>query len=289
MTNHPHGILLILLLCWAQVVQAQPAPEKIRVLYEHGVDSIGGYCMGMLELALSRIDHNYEIEPVPGEHSSARSIELVLSGHLDLIWASANRQIEQQLLPVRIPLYKGLLGHRILLIRPDNQHRFAQMETLADLEDLSFGQGTTWADAEILEHNGLQVIRVNKYANLFPMLEGNRFDAFPRGIQEPWGELASRPELNLTVEQRLMLVYRMPFYLFVGPDKPELAADIERGLNLAIADGSFDEYFFNHPTIKDALQRANLQNRTVIELDNPTLPPKTPLDREELWIDPGAL
>ena len=121
------------------------------------------------------------------------------------------------------------------------------------------------------------------------MLDGGRYDALPRGLQEPWRELESFSELRLAVEQNLMLVYRMPFYFFVSRDKPALAANLELGFNRAIADGSFDAYFFNDPIVKDALARANIKNRIVMELDNPTLPVQTPLDRPELWLDPRKL
>src|SRR5690606_33251228 len=125
----------------------------------------------------------------------------------------------------------------IFIIHEDNQAKFDHINSLEDLADISFGQGTTWADTSILEHNGLEVIRVNKYPSLFHMVDGGRFDALPRGVQEPWSEIASRPELDLAVEKRLMLVYRMPFYLFVSQDNPQLAADLELGFRRAIADG----------------------------------------------------
>ena len=53
-----------------------------------------------------------------------------------------------------------------------------------------------------------------------------------------------------------------------------------------IADGSYQELFFNHPDIKDALDKANLPNRRVINLVNPGLTSKTPLNRPELLFDP---
>src|SRR5690625_1096435 len=98
---------------------ARGATEKIRILYEDGVDAIGTYCMGMVELALDSIDHNYEIEVVTGDYSPARIIESVRTGELTLMWGSGDKGMEQQLLPVHIPLYKGLLGHRIMIIHPD--------------------------------------------------------------------------------------------------------------------------------------------------------------------------
>lgn len=263
--------------------------EEVRVLYTEGFDSVGEYCMGMLKLALEHVDHPYEITVDPGRRTDARAVEEVRSGHLDLIWAGSSIATEEMLLPVRIPLYKGLFGYRILLIRKGEQSKFDNIRNLTGLQKITMAQGTNWPDAEILEQNGFQVERILKYSSLFHMLEGGRYDALPRGMQEPWREIESFPELRLEVEKNLMLVYRMPFYFFVSNDKPELAANLELGLNRAIADGSFDAYFFNDPIVKDALARANIKNRIVLELDNPTLPAKTPLKRPELWLDPRKL
>jgi len=72
------------------------------------------------------------------------------------------------------------------------------------------------------------------------MVDGGRFDAFSRGVNEPWGELVQRPELDLTVEKRLVVEYKMPMYFFVNNNNVQLAAAIESGLMKMIDDGSFD-------------------------------------------------
>jgi hypothetical protein len=280
---------LPLLLSLLLAVSTQASTDKIRVLHQDGLNSLGDYSFGLLKLAVKHTDHSYEIEAIAGEATPARAIELVRSGQLDLLWAGANAEIEDILLPVRIPLYKGLLGHRIFIIHPKNQAKFKGIEKLEDLDSITFGQGTTWPDTDILVHNGLNVFRVNKYPSLFYMVDGGRFDAFPRGVQEPWSEVASRPELDLMVEERVMLVYRMPFYLFVSPNNPQLAADLELGLRRAIANGSFDEYFFSDPNVQNVLDKARLQDRVVIYLENPTLTPETPIDEAELWLDINSL
>jgi hypothetical protein len=97
--------------------------------------------------------------------------------------------------------------------------------------------------------------------------------------------LESNASLPLTVEKHLMLVYRMPFYLFTSKKNTKLAADLELGLNRAIADGSFDRLFLNDPMVQAVLEKANLNQRLEFPLDNPTLPKETPLDRPELWLD----
>jgi len=53
-------------------------------------------------------------------------------------------------------------------------------------------------------------------------------------------------------------------------------------MEIALADGSFDHLFDQHFAVP--LARAQLTQRTVIELTNPLLPAATPLQRGELWF-----
>ena len=119
------------------------------------------------------------------------------------------------------------------------------------------------------------------------MLEADRFDYFPRGIQEPWGEVKTHNSLNLTVDSHIMLWYTAPFYYFVPRSKPELAAHITQQLEGMIEDGSFITLFNRDPDIQKALQLANVEQRTVLRLKNPFLSDKTPTERKELWYTPN--
>ena len=277
-------LLLIALIC-----TTVRADEKV-IRVNNFSDPNAGYAINMLRLALRYIDKPYRIDISTNDMTQARVNEEVrIGGNLDLAWTSSDAKMEATVLPIRIPLFKGLLGYRILIINKYDQAKFDRVETLEDLKQLTFGQGRTWADTNILEANGFTVIKTNKYPSLFYMVEGGRFDAFPRGVHEPFGELAQRPELELAVEKNLMLAYKMPFYLFVSKNNPELAKDIETGFNRAIADGSFDEAFMNAPEVKDVIEKANMKNRKVFYIDNPTLSEETPLDRAELWFDPKDL
>lgn len=271
------------LLVTSLLVLSANAQNVIKV--NEATDGNGRYAMLMVNLALSKIDTKYNMKVDSSVVTQARNIDDVATGRSDLLWAATNQEMEDKLLPVRIPLYKGLLGHRIFIINPASQARFDRVKTFADLKQFTFGQGTTWADSAILASNGLTVVKANKYQSLFYMVDGGRFDAFPRGVQEPWQELETNANLPLAVEKRIMLVYRMPFYLFTGKQNKKLAADLELGLNRAIADGSFDKIFYSDPMVKAVLEKANLEARLVFNLDNPTLPKETPLDRPELWLN----
>lgn len=252
-------------------------------------DPNGYYAEKMIKLALSHIDTKYELQVVPGNLTQTRMVEDTLNNSLDIIWAGTSRDLEEQLELVKIPLYKGLLGHRLLIIRKGDQAKFDQVKNIEDLRKLRLGQGTAWADTKILQANGLNVVKTMKYQNLFFMLDGGRFDAFPRAVFEPFGEVDKHPELNLTVEKRLMLVYKLDFFLFVNKSKQKLARDLELGLNRALADGSFDKVFMSSPSVQEAITKGDLKNRIVIPLDNPLITNQVPVEREELWIDPSSL
>jgi ABC-type amino acid transport substrate-binding protein len=252
-------------------------------------DPNGFYAAKMIKLALEHIDTKYELQVVPGNLTQTRMVEDTLNNSLDVIWAGTSKDLEEQLELVKIPLYKGLLGHRLLIIRKGDQDKFDQVKNIDDLRKIPLGQGTAWADTKILEANGLKVIKTMKYQNLFFMLDGGRFDAFPRAVFEPFSEVAKHPDLNLTVEKHLMLVYKLDFFLFVNKSKQKLARDLELGLNRAIADGSFDKVFMGSPSVQEAVTKGDLKNRLVIPLKNPLITDQVPVNREELWIDPATL
>ena len=247
-------------------------------------DGNARYAIGMIELAMQKAGEDYSLQVSQGVLTAARQQQDAVEGKIDVIWAATTQEVEDMLIPVRIPLYKGLLGYRVFIVHEDNRDLFANVRTFDDLKQYVFGQGRGWPDTDILRHNGLKV-ETGTYEGLFLMADGQRFHAFPRGINEPWGEIEVRPELELTVDPHVMLVYRMPFYLLVTPTRPELAETIERGLMMAINDGSFDELLLNDPMVKMVIERGNIASRRAFELENPALPAATPLDRPELWFD----
>lgn len=267
-------------------VLAEGSKPEIRV--NDSSDPNGPYSIKMIELALAHIDNKYTLKVTKEQYSQSKILSEIQEKRLDVFWSSSNSEIENLYTPIRIPLYKGILGNRIFIINKFSQDKFDKIKTFDDLKKITIGQGRTWADVKILEHNGLSVVKVNKYESLFYMVDGGRFDAFARGIHEPYAELESHPNLkDLTVEKSIMLVYKMPFYLFVDKNNKQLAKDLELGLNRAISDGTFDKVFFSDPLVKAALEKADMKNRKIFTLENPTLSKETPLDREELWYNPN--
>lgn len=213
--------------------------------------------------------------------------ELQNSRRVDIAAFAPTPEREQQAIAVRIPVSKGLLGFRVCLIRAGEEDKFKDIRSIDDWLSAGFqlGQGTHWPDTPILESNGLKVVKSVRYKPLFHMLERKRFDCFPRSINEVRSEL-ERPENNkLALEKYLMFQYRLPTFFFVNKNKPGLANRIERGLNIAIKDGSFDRLFNQHHKV--TLDKINMKQRKIIKLNNPYLSEETQsiVERSELWLN----
>ncbi len=259
------------------------ATEELRIMSRGDVNS--NYSLGLLKLGLSKSGVSVKLNINEGDFAPMRQRQELLEGRLDILWTATSTDVEEVALPIRIPLYKGLLGHRILIVHKDNKNLFSQVKNWEQMLAFRYGQGRDWADTTIMRANGMKVVPAVKYDNLFMMADGKRFDAFPRGVHEPWAEIQTRPALELAVDEHVMVVYRMPFYLFVTPAKKSFAEDLYQGLLMAVDDGSFDEYFYNNPTVKMVLEKANLKERAIFNLKNPNLPPKTPVDDARLWVN----
>jgi ABC-type amino acid transport substrate-binding protein len=208
----------------------------------------------------------------------------VRNGQLDMFYALSTPEYEAEFLAIPFPIYRGMLGWRLAIVKQENVDLFKHVKTLSDLKKFTAGQVTLWSDTAILEANGLPVVKEHSFSNLFRMLEADRFDYFPRGIHEPWLEVQREAALNLVVEPYVVLQYRVPFYFFVSKRNTALAAHIHTQLEAMLADGSFDRIFYANSEVKMAIEKSNLKQRVVISLENPYLSPQTPIHRPELWL-----
>jgi hypothetical protein len=214
-------------------------------------------------------------------------INLEQNKRLDVAWGMTSIEREQRLLPVRIPLDKGLFGWRIALLPSQRAGLLKDVRTIDDLRQFSAGQGHDWPDSEILRSNDLPIKVSSSYGSLFRMLQAQRFDYFPRSVIEVWDELEHPRAKQLVADPHVLLHYPTAMYFFFSRHRPELAEIVRMGMEKAIADGSFEHLFQQH--FAADLQRARLDQRQLIELHNPLLPSATPLQRRELWFTPASL
>lgn len=263
---------LFLLLC-AALSQPALATADIVITFprpETGPDARARYPLRLLEAALKNSGRPYKIKLFSLPMLQGRALlRLENSEGIDVLSTMTSVERESKLLPIRIPIDKGLLGWRLLLIRKADADRFSKIRTVDELKSLVAGQGSDWPDAQILRANGFTVNGTANYEALFNMLDKGRFDFFPRGTTEIWREIELYQE-RLMIEPTLVLRYPSAIYFFVRKSDTQLAADIQAGLQKMIADGSFDK--IHHEHFGAMITRSNLKGRRVFDLENPLIP-----------------
>lgn len=251
-------------------------------------DSRNSYYVSLLKLALDKTVNKYgayEIKNI-GEIAEQKRLATLLgsgSNEIDLMWTMTNIEREKEMLPVRIPLLKGLMGCRLIIINKNNKNLFSKINSVSELKKLTAVQGHDWPDTDILLANGFKVTKATEYNGMFLMISNGRGDYFPRAINEPYGELKLRPDLNLIVDEKIMLYYFSPIFFFVNSKNPQLRDRIEEGLKIAISDGSFDSFFYNHESIKSSLNKIDFKKMKIFKLNNPFLTEETKklMDKKE--------
>lgn len=210
--------------------------------------------------------------------------ELTHSGKKsNVLWTATSTRRESLLRPIRIPMFKGLIGVRVLVIRREDEQKFRQLNHLHDLQKLVAGQGAGWPDTAILRANGLPVTESVGKEQLYKMLAAKRFDYFPRGVTEIANESAFLEQHKLMVVPNIHLSYPAAMYFFVNKENEELAKRIETGFELMIDNGQFDAFFYGHSRIKQGLPY--LQGSRTIALKNPSLPALTPVNNPRYWYN----
>lgn len=225
-------------------------------------------------IAETRVDYpEIRLQQVNLSMPQSRLVMNLQSGEsFDLAWLMTSKIREKNLLPIRIPLLKGLMGYRLLLINKGHQYKFSDISTLAQLKTLVGGQSFEWPDTEILIHNEL-ILTAGPAATMHKMLQANRFDYFPRSIIEIWHEAEVFDAL--VVEQNLVLHYPTAVYFFVNLDNKKLAQRIEIGLQRAIKSGKFEEIFKRYERFSRNINKTNIEQRTIIELKNTDMSAQT--------------
>ena len=128
------------------------APDVMR-RYEFGYIGVSlRYGYELLDAALERSGARYgayRVEPVLIEMSIARLQREVVKGDLvNVVVRATNsrREIDEELIPIEIPLDKGLNGYRVTIIRASDQDRLARLGDIAGVRQLRIGIGEQWND-----------------------------------------------------------------------------------------------------------------------------------------------
>ena len=275
-----------LLLCLTFFPLSSLSAEIVRYpAIEDSGDKRSNYPIALLELALKKAGSTATLQSTSARVSKSRALHLLETGvEVDVVWTMTSIEREKRFLPIRIPLYKGLGSYRLLLIRRDEQAKFSALKDEAALKHQMMSQVHDWVDTDVLLHNKFKVLNASSYQSLFQMLLHKRVDAVPRSVLEIAAEQKLFAEQGLHIETDWLLHYPGAVYFFVSNRNPRLAEKIESGLRKALKDGSFDLLFQKH--FVSQLKKMKLSERKLVELQNPLLPPETPLSDPILWYKP---
>jgi ABC-type amino acid transport substrate-binding protein len=228
------------------------------------------YCIALLKLGMEKSGRRYTITPYRlATFVESRSEISLARNDYNLHWLNSNAQREASLVAIRIPLFKGLIGWRLLFIKAQNQQQFNQVNSLEDLRQYTAGQGHDWPDVDIFKFNDLPLVTSANWIGLFKMLQAGRIDYYPRSLIEIWQEQQQFPTMDLHIEDHLALRYPAAYYFFTNRQSPALAQALTEGLQRAIADCSFEQLFLQF--YGDYIDKAALDKRKIIDLDNPEL------------------
>jgi hypothetical protein len=282
-----YRILFVWLFCFSfQSVAADTLRIKDR---SSSLDLRGQYLDTILIRALRLSQEKYgpfTIERLKADYPSHGVLQLLEKGDLiNVSVAMTSREWENKAIPVRIPLRRGIFKYRLLLVHKDDLERYKNITSVEQLKKLPVGLKRGWTIGSILESLNFSIVDVDSYDLIFEMLHRKQFAYTIRGIHEIYEELKLRKRFfdDLVIEPNILLHLPAPSYFFVSPVYPKIAERLEFGLEQMVTTGElqklFDETFSKYIDILD------LKSRRIIEVGNPLLPEKTPLDRKELWFD----
>ncbi|MGJ8692409.1 MAG: hypothetical protein ACSHW0_07995 [Thalassotalea sp.] len=226
----------------------------------------------------------YEFRRLDINMNRHRALPVVIKGEISNIYISAaSDEWNKKTLAIKIPIRRGLLNYRLLLIHKADLALFSQVETLADLKQLTAGVRNGWVTTEVFKYTGMELVATQNFNGLFSLLNAHRFNYIPRAIYEVFDELAARQHLipNVVIEPRLVLHLPMPTYVYISPTYPRIAQRIEKGLTMMLDNGELDQILRKY--YADDIKRADLKNRKVINIDNPYYTDKALLADQALW------
>lgn len=287
------SIITFAIYCLICSVKAEEVkPLNVRFLKQKEDIYRYNYQYKLIEILLERTEKKfgpYELKPYMGSMESRRLNREAIKGKMiNIMWSDAGHQdLDSEMIRIPFPILKGLLGYRIFFIKKEEQKKFSKIKKIEDLKKMRLGVGSNWGDIKIYQHNNFNITVGSTYEGLFRMLLSNRFDYFPRGINEIYFEYDALkikyPQLH--IEETILLYFRYPMFFYVSRTDKNLADRLINGLNEMQVDGSFDAFFFNY--YRSAITQAGIKNRRVFYLDNPFMPEDLSLKKPELWFMPS--
>jgi hypothetical protein len=252
------------------------------------------YQYRLLELALEKTiptHGTYELTKNNEKYTSLRSHrELERGDNINIIalptpsWPTLEGDTKAPF-TVKKSLLEGLLGYRKLVVRRSDLQKFEQINSVAELQHLTAGQGRDWEDVNIYRYNNYSVMDNADYFNLFAMLAAGRFDYIPLSVIEIENIMLRFPKYSkdFVVVPNIIIYYPFPVLYNISAIHPELVQRLSQGLDVAQEDGSFNQLFESY--FGDDVVALKAQNLKVFILKSPKVPSSLGLDKPLLMHD----
>ncbi|MGE6436151.1 hypothetical protein [Shewanella baltica] len=190
---------------------------------------------------------------------------------INVIAEASSLEWNTKLIPIKIPIRKGIQGFRVFIIQKENAESLAQITSIMQLTSLKTGSGSQWSTKVAMQQAGFDVVESIQYDSLFNMLSKGRFVTFGRGVNEAYQELEqfNLQYPNLVIDEKILLHIPLATYFYVSPNKPHLAQRIEVGLRRIINNGEFERLFYKRHC--DFLIKSKMNQRLIFKIDNPLI------------------
>ena len=277
--NLVHIIILktIVVVCACALTQLALASSVFVVSYkapDNRKDTRSSYEAALIRLALQKTEAEY------GEFHMKLSLSMSVERELkslsdntytNLVLAfpySKSYTAEKHLDYVPFPIELGILGVRTCFVSEKSKELFAGITDKKQLKSFVHGQGRSWGDVDILRDNGLEVIEVDSYDNLFRMVSAGRFDVFCRGANEVFAEYETHKDKDgIFYDRSIAIRYNFPRFLYFNKNNQALGERLTKGLLTAYADGSLHKLWRKEHG--ESIDFVEINKRTVFDLRNP--------------------
>ena len=102
---------------YSQTVPPSSIKKETTLVKYYQVQDRYVYGEKLLELALSKLDSPFMLDaPAKQIMNEARGDLEIVSGDIDIQWVSTTTERETKMIPIKVPIYRGMLGLRLSLI-----------------------------------------------------------------------------------------------------------------------------------------------------------------------------
>ncbi|MEQ5873407.1 transporter substrate-binding domain-containing protein [Pseudoalteromonas sp. NFXS39] len=265
--NRAAFILLLTFVLWSlqsfaheQIVIQLAKPNYIEAVKNQ-------YIHDILNKSFAAMDANvvllYNVKPM----NNKRIVEqLSQNKTITLAWLSLPLQQTDSLVKTTIPLYKGLHGQRLLIIRDEDQEKFSSIKTLAELAPLVGLQKQSWSDYTVLKNNDLTVNGELDYPGMIKALKTGLGDYFPRSVLAIDSELNRLKQFNFVIAPNIMLQYPSEYYFYLSRENQHIRDMLEQGMQKLQQSGELDKLYLQY--FGDVEKHFSLKQRHRITLNN---------------------